>query len=89
MLHIVEIVTVRGLDVFGQATSTKKQYDCQCPNCHRSLAASRFAPHLEKCMGMGGNVTRVARRRYIIIYIVCGNEIMFPVYNSHVIEFSV
>ena len=35
----------------------------ECPNCDRSLAASRFAPHLEKCMGMGRNSSRVASRR--------------------------
>ena len=61
---VVEIVNVRGLDVFGRVLSTKKQYDCICPQCHRSLAAARFAPHLEKCMGMGaGSVTRHIARR--------------------------
>ena len=36
----------------------------ECPNCSsRTLAASRFAPHLEKCMGMGRNSSRVASRR--------------------------
>jgi len=58
-----EIVNVRGLDVFGHVLSTKKQYECVCPNCQRSLAAARLAPHLEKCMGMGASVTRIARRR--------------------------
>lgn len=49
-----------GLDVFGQPLSKKKQYSCVCPNCNRSLAASRLAPHLEKCMGMGRLSARVA-----------------------------
>lgn len=49
-----------GLDVFGQALSKKKQYSCICPNCNRNLAASRLAPHLEKCMGMGRLSARVA-----------------------------
>ena len=57
-----ETVNVRGLDVFGHVLSTKKQYDCVCPSCQRSLAAARFAPHLEKCMGMGASVTRIPRR---------------------------
>ena len=59
------------VDVFGQAISTtsgvpalKKQPECICPNCQRNLAASRFAPHLEKCMGMGRNSSRLASRRY-------------------------
>jgi SAGA-associated factor 11 len=58
------------VDVFGQVISTtvgvpalKKQPECVCPNCQRNLAASRFAPHLEKCMGMGRNSSRLASRR--------------------------
>ncbi len=39
------------------------KYECACPNCGRNLAATRFAPHLEKCMGMGRNSSRVASRR--------------------------
>ncbi|CAF0865467.1 unnamed protein product [Brachionus calyciflorus] len=39
------------------------KYECICPNCDRSLAAIRFAPHLEKCMGMGRNSSRIATRR--------------------------
>ena len=51
-----------GVDVFGQPP-TKKQFECVCPNCQRNMAASRFAPHLEKCMGMGRNSSRIASRR--------------------------
>lgn len=50
------------MDVFGNVP-TKKQLECVCPNCKRNLAASRFAPHLEKCMGMGRNSSRIASRR--------------------------
>lgn len=50
------------MDVFGHVP-TKKQFECVCPNCQRNLAASRFAPHLEKCMGMGRNSSRIANRR--------------------------
>ncbi|XP_065665939.1 ataxin-7-like protein 3 isoform X2 [Hydra vulgaris] len=57
-----EIVDAAGLDVFGQQP-VKKQQECICPNCARTLAASRFAPHLEKCMGMGRNSSRIASRR--------------------------
>ncbi|XP_042235692.1 ataxin-7-like protein 3 isoform X2 [Homarus americanus] len=55
-------VNAEGLDVFGQAP-IKKQHECICPSCSRNLAASRFAPHLEKCMGMGRNSSRIASRR--------------------------
>jgi len=55
------IVDVKGLDIFGNAPfSVKKSVDCTCPNCNRFLGAQKFAPHLEKCMGMGRNSTRLA-----------------------------
>nr|XP_011424902.1 ataxin-7-like protein 3 isoform X2 [Crassostrea gigas] len=57
-----ELVDRAGVDVFGHVP-TKKQFECVCPNCQRNLAASRFAPHLEKCMGMGRNSSRIANRR--------------------------
>lgn len=45
------LVDLPDMDVFGIA-NTKKAIDCVCPNCERPVASSRFAPHLEKCMGM-------------------------------------
>ncbi|XP_078661433.1 ataxin-7-like protein 3 [Branchiostoma floridae x Branchiostoma belcheri] len=58
-----EIVDQVGLDIFGQPVSSKKQYECECPNCGRTISANRFAPHLEKCMGMGRNSSRIASKR--------------------------
>lgn len=46
-------------DVFQQV-NIKKNQDCVCPNCDRAVGASRFAPHLETCMGMG-RVSRSSR----------------------------
>uniref|UniRef100_A0A3P8PIN7 Ataxin-7-like protein 3 n=1 Tax=Astatotilapia calliptera TaxID=8154 RepID=A0A3P8PIN7_ASTCA len=57
-----EIVDQPGLDVFGQVYNQWKNKECVCPNCSRSIAASRFAPHLEKCLGMGRNSSRIANR---------------------------
>ena len=51
------------VDLFGQDSSAKKAVDCVCPQCKRTLAATRLAPHLEKCMGMGRNSSRIASRR--------------------------
>ena len=34
-----------------------------CPNCNRKVAAGRFAPHLEKCMGRGRQASRAANKR--------------------------
>ncbi|ALC44153.1 Sgf11 [Drosophila busckii] len=56
------IVETPNLDIFGIST-TKKAIDCTCPNCDRLVAAARFAPHLEKCMGMGRISHRIASRR--------------------------
>ena len=57
------VVDQPGLDVFGQSLPLKKISEINCPNCDRNLAAARFAPHLEKCMGMGRNSSRLASRR--------------------------
>ena len=55
------VVEVKGLDIFGSSPQAiKKNIDCICPNCHRTLGAQKFAPHLEKCMGMGRNSSRLA-----------------------------
>uniref|UniRef100_A0A2M4AZU5 SAGA-associated factor 11 homolog n=2 Tax=Anopheles triannulatus TaxID=58253 RepID=A0A2M4AZU5_9DIPT len=56
------IVDLPDMDVFG-SSYTKKGIECICPNCNRPVAAGRFAPHLEKCMGMGRNSSRIASRR--------------------------
>ncbi|XP_006895729.1 PREDICTED: ataxin-7-like protein 3-like [Elephantulus edwardii] len=58
-----EIVDQPGLDIFGQVFNQWKSKECVCPNCSRSIAASRFGPHLEKCLGMGRNSSRIANRR--------------------------
>ncbi|CAJ0930770.1 unnamed protein product, partial [Mesorhabditis belari] len=40
--------------------SRGKQIECQCTNCGRTIAVTYYAPHLEKCIGMG---RRAARRK--------------------------
>lgn len=50
------IVVEANLDVFGQAALKNKQHECICPSCNRALAASRFAPHLEKCQYLGHQI---------------------------------
>uniref|UniRef100_A0A803KTH9 SAGA-associated factor 11 n=1 Tax=Chenopodium quinoa TaxID=63459 RepID=A0A803KTH9_CHEQI len=41
------------VDIFGQTHPTVANDVFDCMNCGRSVAAGRFAPHLEKCMGKG------------------------------------
>lgn len=53
------------MDIFGQVYNQWKNKECECPNCKRLIAASRFAPHLEKCLGMGRNSSRIANRRSV------------------------
>lgn len=45
------IVNEPDSDVFG-VINAKIAMDCTCPKCDRAVAAARFAPHLEKCMGI-------------------------------------
>lgn len=40
-------------DVFGQTISATASVIISCTNCQKRMAASRFAPHLEKCMNSG------------------------------------
>lgn len=43
-------------DIFNyEATSSKRLVECKCFICQRNIAAVRFAPHLEKCIGIGRN----------------------------------
>lgn len=57
-----KLTTTPDTTIFGDKNN-KKPIDCHCPNCQTKVAASRFAPHLEKCMGMGRNSSRIASRR--------------------------
>ncbi|PPS13217.1 hypothetical protein GOBAR_AA07419 [Gossypium barbadense] len=41
------------VDIFGQTHPSIATEIFECMNCGRSIAAGRFAPHLEKCMGKG------------------------------------
>ncbi len=51
-------------DIFNNSSS-KDTNECICPNCGRTLGALRFAPHLEKCVGMGRSSSRIANRRIL------------------------
>lgn len=42
------------VDVFGQVLPAVAADLVDCMNCGRPVAAGRFAPHLEKCMGKIG-----------------------------------
>ncbi|KAI8053883.1 hypothetical protein BDF22DRAFT_681825 [Syncephalis plumigaleata] len=53
-----------GLDIFGQKPMPDTQEIVECPNCKRQFVASRYAPHLEKCLGIAGrNAARAGSRR--------------------------
>ncbi|KAJ1376447.1 SAGA complex, Sgf11 subunit [Sesbania bispinosa] len=41
------------VDIFGQTHPPVATEIFECMNCRRPIAAGRFAPHLEKCMGKG------------------------------------
>ncbi|KAJ8897942.1 hypothetical protein PR048_003300 [Dryococelus australis] len=53
----------KNTDIFGEPIMQKKTQKCVCPTCKHSLAASRFAPHLAKCLGLGRISSRIASRR--------------------------
>lgn len=46
------LVNAPDVDVFGSSKSAKINMDCTCPKCEKLVNTTRFAPHLEKCMGL-------------------------------------
>ena len=51
------------VDVFGNTKQDLKKPNltCRCPKCSVTIGVPKFAPHLEKCMGLGRN--RLASKR--------------------------
>ena len=43
-------------------STSKSSACCQCVKCHSKVAATRFAPHLANCMGLGRNSSRRANK---------------------------
>jgi hypothetical protein len=59
-----DVIHKSGCDIFGQtATEISSSDSFECVNCKRLVVASRYAPHLEKCMGFGRNASRNASRK--------------------------
>lgn len=53
-----------GLDVWGKSYTVNNLPSYDCVNCQKPIASSRYAPHLEKCLGLSGRQSsRVASRR--------------------------
>ncbi|CAG8587694.1 2793_t:CDS:10 [Gigaspora rosea] len=53
-----------GLDIFGNHPQQNNSPTFECVNCQRPYPSKRYAPHLEKCMGLAGrNSSRVANLR--------------------------
>ncbi|KAI8929505.1 hypothetical protein BC831DRAFT_291221 [Entophlyctis helioformis] len=55
--------SVPGQDVFGCNPSLTNGEKYDCPQCQNQLPAARYAPHLEKCLGLGRMSSRVANRK--------------------------
>ncbi|KAI7898314.1 uncharacterized protein BX663DRAFT_525396 [Cokeromyces recurvatus] len=54
-----------GFDIWGNSYTLNNLPSYECVNCQKMIAASRYAPHLEKCLGLSGSrqSSRVANRR--------------------------
>eukprot|EP00045_Choanoeca_perplexa_P003768 m.33324 g.33324 ORF g.33324 m.33324 type:complete len:174 (+) comp12222_c0_seq1:143-664(+) len=70
------LVDLRGFDIYGQKVSKQPPPNFNCPHCGVLRQAGKFAPHLEKCMGMGGRESRraAAQRGRELIHQQAGNE---------------
>lgn len=69
-----KICTDLGRDVFGHCQNKVQKFseDIDCPNCHRQISTTRFAPHLEKCFGKGRTSSRIASQK------ISSAEFSFP-----------
>ncbi|KAG0017591.1 hypothetical protein BGZ80_008134, partial [Entomortierella chlamydospora] len=57
-------VSRAGVDIFGQNPQANNSQTYDCVHCQRSFPAQRYAPHLEKCLGLSGrSSSRAASRR--------------------------
>eukprot|EP00035_Acanthoeca_spectabilis_P036759 m.41545 g.41545 ORF g.41545 m.41545 type:complete len:204 (-) comp8223_c0_seq1:384-995(-) len=52
------LVDVPGYDIFGRKPEKSAVEAFRCPHCNTPRQPAKFAPHLEKCMGMGGRELR-------------------------------
>lgn len=53
-----------GVDVWGKSYTVNNLPSYDCVNCQKTIASTRYAPHLEKCLGLAGRQSsRVASRR--------------------------
>ncbi|CAO3608137.1 unnamed protein product [Cunninghamella echinulata] len=53
-----------GYDIFGNSFNVNNLPAYECVNCQKTIASTRYAPHLEKCLGLAGRQSsRVASRR--------------------------
>jgi len=53
-----------GLDVHGKRPDPYAFPDYMCSNCDRKIAVTRYAPHLEKCLGLGRTSGRLKNKRH-------------------------
>jgi hypothetical protein len=49
-----DLVATDGYDVLGCARNVTASAFINCSNCSQRISSTRYAPHLEKCMGRGG-----------------------------------
>ncbi|PVV02551.1 hypothetical protein BB560_002992 [Smittium megazygosporum] len=54
-------VDLPGVDIFGQDPTSSSQVLFKCESCQREYPSSRFANHMDKCMGLSSR--RMASRR--------------------------
>ncbi|KAG1142876.1 hypothetical protein G6F37_000435 [Rhizopus arrhizus] len=64
MIRCKHYVRQPGVDIWGKSYTVNSLPSYECVNCQKSIASTRYAPHLEKCLGLAGRQSsRVASRR--------------------------
>lgn len=60
--HLDESKKSSSLYDYG-ASSSNKFLNCKCLNCEKTVSASKYASHLENCLGIGRTSSRIASRK--------------------------
>lgn len=58
--------TTTTTDIWGRIPPKEPKTTARCPVCSRHVSTSRFAPHLDKCMGIG-SLSRAAAQNHTLI----------------------
>ncbi|PVU93281.1 hypothetical protein BB561_003365 [Smittium simulii] len=75
-------VDLPGVDIFGQDSSAGTNDMIECVNCKREYPYSRYAAHMDKCMGLTSRRTTSRRSAATSTNSTPNNSVISDIYNN-------